>query len=355
LEPPTNLTAVFYKLKYKNMTKIAINGLGRIGRATFKVAFDKPDIEVVAINDLGSAESLAYLLKYDSVYGRWGKEVEARDGKIIVDGREFPILQEKDPAKLPWQDMGVDVVIESTGVFTKKSKARAHIQAGTKRVIISAPSKKDDPAATYLFGVNEEEYNGDEIIDMASCTTNCIGPVMKIMCDKFGVEKSLLVTIHAYTATQSLVDGPNEKDERRGRAAAQNSVPSTTGAAIATTKALPELQDKFDGTAVRIPVVCGSLIDVTMVLKKDTTAEEINKSFADAAQGDLKGILGVAKDPIVSSDVIQTTESSIVDPEYTKVVGGNLAKVVAWYDNEWAYSVRLNDMASLIGKSLDKK
>ncbi len=334
------------------MTKIAINGFGRIGRATFKAALDQSDLEVVAINDLGSVESLAYLLKYDTVYGRWGREIKVEKDKLVIDGNTYPVLQEKDPANLPWQDMGVDVVIESTGVFTKKEQASAHLKAGAKRVVISAPSKGDDPVKTYLRGVNEDDYQGEEIIDMASCTTNCIGPVMKVMCDKFGVEKSLLVTIHAYTATQSIVDGPNEKDPRRGRAAAQNSVPSTTGAAIATTKALPELKDLFDGTAVRIPVVCGSLIDVTMLLKKDTSAEEINQALQAAADGELKGVLGVAKDPIVSSDVIKTTESAIVDPDYTKVVGGNLAKVVAWYDNEWAYSVRLAEMAAKVGSSL---
>lgn len=334
------------------MTKIAINGFGRIGRNTLKVAWGHKDLEIVAINDLGDIDNLAYLLRYDSVYGRWDKEVKVVDGNLEIAGKKVKVFQEKDPAQLPWSELQVDVVIESTGVFTKAPQARAHITAGAKRVIISAPSKGDEPLPTYLRGVNDQNYKNEEIIDMASCTTNCIGPVMKVMCAEFGVAKSLLVTIHAYTATQLLVDGPADKDFRRGRAGAFSSSPSTTGAAISTTKVLPELKGVFDGTAVRVPVICGSLIDVTMLLKKDTTAEAINAALTKAATGELKGILGVTTEPLVSADIVKTTESAIVDTEYTKVVGGNLAKVVAWYDNEWAYSVRLAELAAQVGAKI---
>lgn len=335
------------------MTKIAINGFGRIGRAAFKIALEKPECEVVAINDLTDAKTLSYLLGHDTVYRNFEKEVSFDETGLLIDGNNFPLFQEKDPSALPWGDLDVDVVLECTGVFTKKEKAKSHLEAGAKRVVISAPSKGDNPVPTYLRGVNDKDYAGEEIIDNASCTTNCAAPVMKVMCDKFGVEKSLLVTIHAYTASQSLVDSPNAKDPRRGRAGAMNSVPSTTGAAIATTKVLPELKNNFDGTAVRVPVVSGSLIDVTMVLKKEATVNEINSAFDEAAAGELKGVLGVNDDPIVSSDIIQSKESAIVDKTYTKVVGGNLAKVVAWYDNEWAYSERLVEIAELVGKKLN--
>ncbi len=330
------------------MLKIAINGFGRIGRAACKIIFAKKNLEIVAINDLGDIEALAYLMRFDTVYGRYDKSVKVDGDNLVIDGKKIKVLREKDPALLPWGRLGVDVVLECTGVFTKAADMDLHLKAGAKKVLLSAPSNEKDPVPTYIRGVNDEEYRGEKIIDNASCTTNCIAPVMKVMCDEFGVAKSMMVTTHAYTATQLLVDGPDKKDHRRGRAGAANSAPSSTGAAIATTKAIPELKGIFDGTAIRVPVICGSIADITMVLKKDTTVEEINAKLTAASQGKMKGILAVSDDDIVSSDIIGSTESSIVDLPFTKVVGGNLAKVVAWYDNEWAYSVRLVEMAEKI-------
>ncbi len=330
------------------MLKIAINGFGRIGRAACKIILEKKGLEIVAINDLGNIKTLAYLMNFDTVYGRYGKKVTVAADHLVIGDKKIQVLSEKDPARLPWGQLGVDVVLECTGVFTKASDLDLHLKAGAKKVLLSAPSSEKDSVPTYIRGVNDDKYQGEKIIDNASCTTNCIAPVMKVMCDEFGVEKSLMVTTHAYTATQLLVDGPDKKDPRRGRAGAANSAPSTTGAAIATTKAIPELKGIFDGTAIRVPVICGSIADITMVLKKETTAEEINAKLQAAAEGKMKGVLKVSDEDIVSSDIIGTTESAIVDLPFTKVVGGNLAKVVAWYDNEWAYSVRLVEMAEKI-------
>ncbi len=324
------------------MTKVAINGFGRIGRQFFQIAFERQDeIEIVGINDLGDLENLAYLLKNDTVYGKYDKKVEVADGNLVVEGKKVKFTQEKDPKLLPWKQLNVDVVVECTGVFTEKEKAKMHIDAGAKRVVISAPSKNGVPIV--LLGVNEERMKDDVITSNASCTTNAIASVVAILNDKLGIEKALLNTTHAYTATQSIVDGPADlKDMRRGRAAAQNLVPSTTGAAKATTEAITDLEGNFDGIAVRVPVVCGSIADVTFISKRDTTVEEVNNILEEASREDRwKDLLEISNDPIVSHDVIGNVHAGIVDAELTKVVGGNLVKVMAWYDNEWGYAVTL--------------
>lgn len=330
--------------------RLAINGFGRIGRAAFKIALANNDIEIVAINDLGDIENLAYLLRYDTVYGRYAQEIELEEGKLIVGGREIAVLQERDPAQLPWGDMNVDVVIESTGVFTEEEGARGHIEAGAKRVIISAPTKSDS-LETVVLGVNDDKSVGQEVISNASCTTNCAGPVMAVLQNVFGVEKALLTTAHAYTATQSLVDGPAKKDFRRGRAGAQNMIPSSTGAAIAATKALPELKDKFDGVAIRVPVPIVSLSDITAVLSKEVSVEDVNMAFKEAVDNPIyQGVLAVTEDDNVSSDFIGDPHSAIVDLQMTRVVGGDLVKVMAWYDNEWGYSNRLVEQVVQVGR-----
>lgn len=333
---------------------IAINGFGRIGRATFKILLDKIDageqLNIVAINDLGSVESLAYLLKYDTTYGRYNRRVTFEEGKLIVDGKEYPLLAIKEPAELPWKDMNVDVVLECTGRFTTSELAGAHLKAGAKRLILSAPAK-DDGFVTKVFGSNELDEKG-ELVSNASCTTNCITPVIRVLSDAFGVEKALLTTVHAYTASQAIVDGPSKKDLREGRAAAQNIIPSSTGAAKATGKAMPIMNGIFDGISLRVPVVCGSISDITAVLKKDVTAEEVNAAFkAAAGNPEMSHILTYTEEPLVSSDIIQTPYSAIVDGEMTRVVGGNLVKVLAWYDNEWGYSNRLVEMALYLSKT----
>lgn len=330
--------------------KLGINGFGRIGRAAFKIALEHPEVAIVAINDLGDIENLAYLLRSDSVYGRYAHEVKVQDRQLSVRGQNVVVLNEKDPAKLPWGQMEVDVVIESTGFFTEEEKARAHLVAGAKHVIISAPSKSEG-LATVILGVNDEEAAGKEIISNASCTTNCVAPVMAVLENVFGVEKAMMTTAHAYTATQSLVDGPGGKDFRRGRAAAINIVPSTTGAAESVIKALPALKDKFDGLALRVPVPIVSITDFTAVLKKDVMPDEVNQAFREAASNPIyKGVLTVTEDEVVSSDFIGDPHSAIVDLSLTKVVGGNLVKVMAWYDNEWGYSNRLVEQVIQIAK-----
>jgi len=327
--------------------KVAINGFGRIGRAFFKVAHEKDEIEIVAINDLGDIENLAYLLKYDTAYGRSGIDVSVRKeedkGYFRSAGKDILFLQQKEPALLPWNELDVDVVVESTGFFTSYEKSKAHLDAGAKRVVISAPVK-DDPVdgivgATVLMGVNDEVLNTTQISSNASCTTNATGPIMQILNETVGIEKALLNTVHGYTATQSIVDAPNKKDFRKGRAAAQNIIPSTTGAAIAVTKALPELEGKFDGIALRVPIVTGSIADITFVAKRDTTKEEINEIFSNAAKDPRwKGIFKVVEDPIVSADIIGEPYAAIADLNFTRVVGGNLVKVMSWYDNEMGYT-----------------
>ncbi len=323
--------------------KVAINGFGRIGRLFFRQAWGNPDLEIVAINDLGNVDDLAYLLKRDTVYRTWDVDVkgDASKGALIVGGKEIKFLQQKDATQLPWGTLGIDVVIESTGVFESYEKAKVHLDAGAKRVVITAPAKDADGelGQTILVGVNEEKLGVCKISSNGSCTTNSASPVIAVLSENPGIEKAILTTVHSYTATQSLVDGPVKgEDFRRGRAAAQNIVPSTTGAAIAVSRALPELVDKFDGIAVRVPSVTGSTSDITFISKRPTTVEEINSILkAAAALPRWQGILTVSEEPLVSSDIIGMPYGAIVDMKFTKVVGGNLVKVLSWYDNEWGY------------------
>lgn len=337
--------------------KIAINGFGRIGRAAFKAALENKNVEVVAINDLVDNKTLAHLLKYDTVYDEFQMTVQGTKDGIKVDGKLYPVYEEKDPAKLPWKKHKVDVVLECTGFFRTKKDAGGHIKAGASKVIISAPAK--DNTETLVYGTKStaalmKSKKTSDVISMASCTTNCISPVMQVLQNKFGVEKALMTTIHSYTSSQSLVDGPN-KDLRRARAAAHNLIPTSTGAATATAKVVPEAK-MFDGISVRVPTLCGSISDVTVLLKrKNVTVKQINDEFKKAAkQAEYKNILDVNSKPLVSSDFIGNPHSAIVDLEFTRVVGGNLVKILAWYDNEWAYSVRLVEMAGELGKILKK-
>jgi glyceraldehyde 3-phosphate dehydrogenase len=334
--------------KNNGAAKVAINGFGRIGRATFKILLDTPELDVAAVNDIVPAENLAYLLKYDTVYGRYPKPVDHTDNSLIIDGKEIPLYSAKDPAELPWKDLGIDIVIESTGVFTKTEDLRKHVEAGARFVILTAPAKGDD-ISTVVHGVNAP---GEpvRILSCASCTTNAITPPMEIMHRRIGVQKALMTTIHAYTSSQELVDSPSKKI-RRGRAAAANFVPTSTGAAIATTKALPELKGKFDGVAIRGPVPAGSIADIVFLAGRETSVEEINRIFREEANGErYRGILGVTDDPIVSSDIIQDPRAAIIDLEMTQVVDGNLVKIMSWYDNEWGYSSQLVREAVRISK-----
>ena len=332
------------------MIKIAINGFGRIGRNAFKIAFERRDVEIVAVNDLTDTKTLAYLLKYDSSYGTYDREVNFDDENIIVDNTKIRVLSEKDPAALPWRDFDVDVVIESTGLFTDPEKARAHIEAGARKVVISAPAKGEG-AKTIVLGVNEEIIeDSDEIISNASCTTNCIAPVMRVLEDNIGIEKAMMTTVHSYTASQRLQDAP-AKDLREARAAAENIVPTTTGASKAAALTIPSLKDKFNGLSVRVPTPVVSLSDITAVVKRDVTKEELNEIFEKAAKEPYyEGILGVSHEELVSCDFRGNSHSCIVDLALTDVVGGNLIKVVAWYDNEWGYSNRLVELTADFGK-----
>ena len=337
------------------MLKIAINGFGRIGRTAFKIAIDKfsDAIEIIAVNDLGDSKTLAHLLKYDSNYGIWNHEVSSDTERIIVDQKAYKVLNEKDPTNLPWKDLNVDIVIESTGKFTKGEQATAHLKAGAKKVVISAPVHGDgEGVPTYLLGVNADKYSGENIISNASCTTNCVAPVAAILHAKFGILKAMLTTTHAYTQDQNLQDGPH-KDLRRARGAGQNIVPTSTGAAISTAHVIPELEGKFDGTAMRVPVAVGSISDFTFLFSKKVTIEEVNQAFKEASKNPLyKGILAVTEDPIVSSDIVGRSESAIVDLNLTQVVDGDMVKVFAWYDNELGYSNRLVEQVINVGKSL---
>lgn len=333
-------------------SKIAINGFGRIGRNVFKVLFERSDVEVVAINDLTDTATLAYLLKHDTNYGTYQHEVSSDEDGIIINGQHVKVTAVMNPAELPWSELGVEVVIESTGRFTKAEDAKLHIQAGAKKVLISAPAKGDD-VHTFVYGANDEslEHAGD-IISNASCTTNCISPVMAVMESAFGIEKAMMTTVHSYTASQVVQDAP-AKDLREGRSAAENIVPTTTGAAIATGLVVPTLQGKFDGLSIRVPTPVVSLSDITMVLKRDTTKEEVNQVLKDASiQPYYQGVLAVSDEPLVSSDYKGNSHSSIVDSALTNVIGGNLVKVVAWYDNEWGYSNRLAELAADTAKLL---
>ena len=332
-------------------TRVGINGFGRIGRNYFRAALEQnADLDIVAVNDLTSPETLAHLLKYDSVTGRLGADLEVRDGNIVVGGKTIKVLAERDPANLPWADLGVDVVIESTGFFTKAEDAKKHLDAGAKKVLISAPGKGSD--ITIVMGVNDSEYDPatHNIISNASCTTNCLGPLAKVLHEAFSIERGLMTTVHAYTADQNLQDGPH-RDLRRARAAALNIVPTTTGAAKAIGQVLPELDGKLDGFALRVPVPTGSVTDLTVTVGREATVEEINDVYKTAANGPLAGILRYTDEPIVSSDIVTDPASCIFDSGLTRVMG-NQVKVVGWYDNEWGYSCRLVDLTSLVASKL---
>ncbi|MFA5358444.1 MAG: type I glyceraldehyde-3-phosphate dehydrogenase [Patescibacteria group bacterium] len=330
-------------------TRVAINGFGRIGRAAFRIAFGKNNLEIVAINDLTDNKTLAHLLKYDSVFRTYDKKVGFDGKNLVVNGKKIPCLAEKDPSKLPWKKLGVDVVLECTGAFREEKEVMAHIKAGAKKIIISAPVKGDG-VNTYVLGVNSANYKGEKIIDNASCTTNCISPVVQVIQSKFGILKATMTTIHSYTADQRLIDAPH-KDLRRARAAGVNMIPTTTGAAVATTKTIPELKGLFDGLSIRVPTIDVSISDITMLIKKNVTEKEVNNALITASKTPrYKGILAVTEEELVSGDFIANPASAIVDLALTKVVDGNLLKVVAWYDNEWGYSNRLVEMISVVNK-----
>ncbi|GAB3525222.1 type I glyceraldehyde-3-phosphate dehydrogenase [Arthrobacter monumenti] len=333
-------------------TRVGINGFGRIGRNYFRAALEQgADLEIVAVNDLTSPEALAHLLKYDSVTGRLKTSIEVKDGDLVVGGKTIKVLAEKDPANLPWKDLGVDIVVESTGFFTKAGDARKHLDAGAKKVLISAPASDED--LTVVLGVNDDQYDSEKhhIISNASCTTNCLGPLAKVLNDSFGIQRGLMTTVHAYTADQNLQDGPH-KDMRRARAAAVNLVPTSTGAAKAIGLVLPELKGKLDGYAIRVPIPTGSVTDLTVTLDREVTEEEVNAAYKAAADnGALKGYLSYTEDPLVSADITTDPASCIFDSGLTKVIGDQV-KVVGWYDNEWGYSNRLVDLTEIVAEKL---
>ena len=328
-------------------TKVGINGFGRIGRLVLKAGLDSNELEFVAVNDLTDAKTLAHLFKYDSTFGIFDGTVEARDNAIVINGKEIKVLAQKDPAQLPWKELGVDIVIESTGRFVDKAQASAHIQAGAKKVIISAPAKNED--ITIVLGVNEDKYESSShhIISNASCTTNCLAPVAKVLLDNFGITKGLMTTIHSYTSDQVMLDFPH-KDLRRARAAAISMIPTTTGAAKAVALVLPELKGKVDGMAIRVPTPNVSLVDLVVNTEKNTSAEEVNAALKNAAGNELSKYLQYCDEPLVSKDFNGNSKSSIVDALCTKVIEGNMVKVLAWYDNEWGYSNRVVDLAEYI-------
>lgn len=337
--------------------RLAINGFGRIGRATLKLAWERTEIEVVAINDLGSLESLTYLLKYDTVYGPWKHKVENDGENIIIDGKKVKFISSKDPNSLPWSNLDIDVVVESTGLFTSYEKAKFHLDQGAKRVVISAPSKDEEGAQkseTILLGVNEDKFGSCDITSNASCTTNASSPVIAILHEALGIEKAVLNTVHGYTATQALVDGPSKKDLREGRAAAQNIIPSSTGAAIAVTQAFPALTGLFDGISIRVPVPAGSIADITFIAKRNTTVEEVNEILTKASKDKRwANIFSTTNEPIVSSDILGSKFASIADLAMTRVVAGNLVKVMAWYDNEMGYTHTLLEHVIKTGETIN--
>ena len=330
-------------------TTVGINGFGRIGRNVLRAALGNPDINIVAVNDLTDAKTLAHLLKYDSVHGTFAAEVKEENGALVVNGKRIQVLAQTDPSKLPWKDLGVEVVLESTGRFTEGAKAKAHLDAGAKKVIISAPAKGED--ITIVMGVNEDQYDPAKhnIISNASCTTNCLAPFTKVLLENFGIESGLMTTVHSYTNDQKILDLPH-KDLRRARAAGLSIIPTTTGAAKAVGLVLPEVKGKLNGFAMRVPTPNVSITDLTVNLKKETTAEEINNALKKAAAGSLKGIMGYTDEPLVSRDFNGNPLSSIIDGLSTMVVNGRMAKVVSWYDNEWGYSNRINDLIVYIAK-----
>lgn len=336
-------------------TRVAINGFGRIGRSAFKIAFERPDIEIVAINDLTDTKTLAHLLKHDTAYGTYQHDVKAEENALTVDGKKVLVLAEKDPSALPWGAHSIDVVIESTGFFTKHEQLQMHIQAGARRVVLSAPEKDDTHGDTFVIGVNDQDLKPDhQIVSNASCTTNCITPVAAVVESNFGIQKAMMSTIHSYTASQRLQDAP-AKDLREARAAAENIVPTTTGASIAAAKALPALEGIFGGLSIRVPTPVVSMADFTFLTKKDVTPEEVNDVFTKASKTPYyQGILDVTDEELVSSDFKGNSHSAIVDLKLTAVTGGNMLKVIAWYDNEWGYSNRLVEIAADMGKQLQK-
>ena len=332
------------------MARTAINGFGRIGRAALKVILDTPELDLAAVNDIVPVENLAYLLRYDTVYGRYERDVEVDGDNLVIDGQVIPVLKEKDPAQLPWEEMDVDIALECTGIFRTKADLKKHLQAGADYVLLSAPAKDDVP--TIVHGVTEAD-DEQRMVSCASCTTNCITPVVEVLGRRLGIQKAIMTTIHAYTSSQAIVDSPAKKI-RRGRAGAANFVPTTTGAAVATTKALPQYEGKFDGVAVRGPVPDGSLADLVFLVEKDTTAEEVNQIFIEESQTDkYQGILGVTRDPIVSTDIIGDPHASLVDLGMTQVVDGNLVKVMSWYDNEWGFTNQMIREAVRIAIEID--
>lgn len=345
--------------KNNKKIKVAVNGAGRIGRSFLRAALKRKDIEIVAINDLGDVENIAYLLKYDTVYGPSDFEVAVLDHKesLQIDGQKVLFFSQADPLRLPWKDLDIDVVVESTGVFTKFETAKVHLEAGAKRVVITAPAKDapaDETQATILMGVNDEKLKTCKISSNASCTTNAGSPVIKILNDSIGIEKALLNTVHGYTASQSVVDSPNKKNFRLGRAAAQNIIPTSTGAAIATTKAIPELEGKFDGIALRVPVPAGSIADITFIAKRNTSVEEVNEILEKASKEEnWKNIFSVTRAPLVSSDILGSSYGSIADLSMTRVVDGNLVKVLAWYDNEMGYVYTLIEHVMKTGQNIN--
>ena len=335
------------------MVRIGVNGFGRIGRLVFKAALEKnfPGLEFVAVNDLTDSKTLAHLFKYDSTFGVYPGTVEGKDKALVINGKEIKVFSEKDPAALPWKDLGVDIVVESTGRFTEAAKAGAHLTAGAKKVIISAPAKGED--VTIVMGVNEAMYNASQhkIISNASCTTNCLGPIAKVLIENFGIQKGLMTTIHSYTNDQVILDFPH-KDLRRARAAAVSMIPTTTGAAKAIGLVMPELKGKLDGYSMRVPTPNVSVVDLVAELAKNATAEEINAALKEAAEGKMKGILAYSDEPLVSIDYLGNPHSSIVDGKSTMVIEGNLIKVLSWYDNEWGFSCRMIDLLKLVANSL---
>ena len=343
--------------------RVGINGLGRIGRAFLKLAWERPEIEIVAVNDLGDVANMAYLLKYDTVYREWKHDIKVEGDSLIIDGKKVKVLAEKEPSKLPWKDLDVDVVVESTGLFTTYEKSKAHLDAGAKKVVISAPASAKATAGkpaseevhgeTILLGVNEEKFGTCDITSNASCTTNAASPLIAILDEALGIEKAILNTVHGYTASQALVDGPSKKDLREGRAAAQNIVPSSTGAAIAVTKAFTKLEGLFDGISMRVPVPAGSMVDVTFISKKNATAEEVNEILKKASQEKRwENIFSVTEEELVSSDILGSKYGSIADLKMTRVVGGNLIKVMGWYDNEMGYTYTLVEHVIKTGKTI---
>lgn len=346
--------------------RIAINGAGRIGRALVRLVEKNDEVEVVAINDLGKAEDIAYLLRYDTVYGRSGLDIDVKNGNLYINGREIKYLSEKDPSNLPWKNLNIDVAVEATGAFTTYEEAKRHLDAGARRVVVTAPMKGLEPklalgeghpiqGATVLLGINEEKLETCQITSNASCTTNAASPLIAIIDENVGIEKAILNTVHGYTASQALVDGPSKRGQREGRAAAANIVPSSTGAAIAVTKAFTKLKGLFDGISIRVPVIAGSLVDVTLIAKRDTSVEEINNILKKASKEDRwKKVFTVTEEEIVSSDILGTPYGSIADLTLTRVVGGNLVKVLAWYDNEVGYTYTLLEHVIKLGKNIKK-